>query len=255
MTTPNTAPNPSPGPGPHTTTALVLAELARVHNLTGTIHALITTRQAGVGFLTVEAAHAMDDMIRTEKTDRYRHGVDGIKVAGNTPAPGSIAAFSLLAEWRQLLVDTENDTVKRGGLTGLRVAAPDLDDSDTARVVRVSGLVATTTHQPLLDRTHRDLVDLATRMSRCIDGNQLMAAPVRCPWCGRDTLVIDLGDGTATCGKDRKTGRLETCLCTHSWCPCTTTGTRHVWHRSKGHQADGWQTLASLTRDQREDQR
>lgn len=234
--------------------ALVLAELARVHDLTGPLRDLVTTRQAGIGFLTVEAAAAMDDLLRTEKADRYRHRVDGIKVLGNAPSPGSIAAFSLLAEWRRLLVDTENDTVKRlERATGLVGAAPTGRDSDVDRFMRVAELLAATTHRPLLGRVHRDLVDLATRMTRCIDGNQLMAAPVNCPWCRRNTLVIDLEAGTATCGRDRDTYRLEECLCTHSWCGCTTTGARHVWHRSKGHQADGWQTLASLTRDQRED--
>lgn len=233
-------------------TILVLTELARVHDLTGPLRDLVSTRQAGVGFLTVEAAKAMDDMIRTEREDRYRHRIDGIKVVGNTPAPGSIAAFSLLAEWRRFLTDTENDTTKHLDGLGLREVATG-PDTDTARVVRVAGLLEATTHGPLLARVHRDLVDLAVRMVHCIDGNQLMAAPVACPWCGRDTLVIDLEDGTATCGRDRDTYRLEECLCTYSWCECTKTGARHVWYRSKDHQADGWQTLASLTRDQRED--
>lgn len=216
---------------------LVLTELAGIRTDLQLIRPLVTTRQATLGFLSVEAAKVQDDLIREERRDRAQHARDGIKVSGVTPAPGSINAFSLLAEWEALLADVERSTTARLARIGLcHVASrPAGDDSETARYRRVVELVRVLNRDVYLRRVHTDLVDLHARVTRCIDGNQVKALPDPCPWCGRKTLVVDMGAWVATCGRDPETGEFETCLCSDSYCDCKTKPRtyRHTWLQSE----------------------
>lgn len=217
------------------TAALVLAELARVHDLTGPLRDLVTTRQTAVNYLSVEAAKAQDDLIRAEKAARYRTAVEGIKLVGHAPAPGAITPITLLVEWHDLLVAAENDAATRLSLVGPRpLGDTTRGDDPVARVQRVADLVALVTDRRYLERLHRDLVDLGERIDRCVDGPHLIAAPRNCPWCGRDSLVVDLKQMTTTCSTDRASGRVESCVCSDPLCACKSLGLRHVWYQARG---------------------
>lgn len=230
------------------TLTLVLTELAAIRDELPALRALVDTRQAGLGFLSVEAAKVQDDLIRQERHDRARHAQDGIKVTGVTPAPGSINAFSLLAEWTGTLVEIERFLVERLAFAGLchvatRPTAHDLDD--TARYGRVLELLTGCRRTRWLTRLHADLVDLHERVTRCIDGSQVKAMPDPCPWCGHHTLVADLTAGVIRCGRDPHTGNYEPCICSDSYCACKTPGQhRHEWRRDeKAHKTTSWQGL------------
>jgi hypothetical protein len=227
---------------------LVVAELAAIREQLPALRALVDTRQAGLGFLSVEAAKVQDDLIRQERRDRARHAQDGIKVTGVTAAPGSINAFSLLAEWTSTLVEIERFLVERLTFAGLchlatRPGTRDLDD--TARYTRVLDLLAGCRRTRWLNRLHGDLVNLHDRVTRCIDGTQVKAMPDPCPWCGHHTLVADLTAGVITCGRDPHTGNHEPCICSDTYCACKTTARhRHTWRRDeKAHKHTSWQGL------------
>ena len=227
---------------------LVLAELHAIRVDLELVRPLIVTRQATLGFLSVEAAKVQDDLIRNERADRAQHARDGIKVSGQTPAPGSINAFSLLAEWDHLLGDIEHSTTARLQMAGVcHVASrPGRDDTDEARYDRVVALLSVLDRDRYLRRVHSDLVDLHARVTRCIDGNQVKAMPDPCPWCGLQTLVANLTLGVITCDRDPATGEHETCLCCDSYCLCKTKPRehRHTWQRAdKAHKASSWEGL------------
>lgn len=232
-----------------TVLTLVVTELAGIRAQVPALRALIDTRQAGLGFLSVEAAKVQDDLMRQERRDRARHAQDGIKVTGVTPAPGSINAFSLLAEWTGLLSDVERFLVERLAFAGLchiatRPTAHDLDD--THRYTRVLELLAGCRRTRYLHRLHADLVNLHERITRCIDGTQVKAMPDACPWCGHHTLVADLTAGVITCGRDPHTGNHEPCVCSDTYCTCKTKprAFRHTWRRDeKAHKHTSWQGL------------
>lgn len=226
---------------------LVLAELARVHDQQPLLRALLVTRQPGIGFLTVEAAKVQDDLLRTERRDRYAHARDGVTVPGHAPAPLSVSPLSLIGEWRDLLLDTHRFLTEhhvRAGLTETRHVSRGCTDQElyatlTARLT-ASGLARTS----YLTRLHRDLVDLGDRGTRCIEGTQIKAMPDLCPWCGLQTLVADLDTGVITCQQDRDTGQYQWCICSDSYCPCQTSHHRHTWHRNhKAHKTTSWQGL------------
>lgn len=231
-----------------TSLALVVAELAGIRADLPSLRQLVDTRQAGLGFLSVEAAKVQDDLIRQERRDRYAHARDRISVTGVTPAPGSINAFSLLAEWTALLTEAERFLVARLQAAGLchlatRPGRHDLDD--TTRYTRVLDLLAGCRRTSWLDRLHTDLVDLHGRITRCVDGTQVKAMPDPCPWCGHHTLVADLTAGVITCSRDPHTGNHEPCVCSDSYCACKTTRAhRHTWRRDdKAHKTTSWQGL------------
>ena len=228
---------------------LVVAELAGVREDLRLVRTLVSTRQATLGFLSVEAAKVQDDLIRDERADRVQHARDGIKVSGQTPAPGSINAFSLLAEWEDLLGDVERSVTAR--LLRARVchisSRPGAGDTEeAARYARVVELVRVLSRDTYLRRVHADLVDLHARVTRCIDGNQVKAMPDPCPWCGHHTLVANLTTGVITCDRDPHTGEHETCLCSDSYCPCKTKprSHRHTWQRDDpAHKGSSWEGL------------
>ena len=232
----------------NTSLTLVVTELAAIREQIPALRVLVDTRQAGLGFLSVEAAKVQDDLIRQERRDRARHAQDGIKVTGVTAAPGSINAFSLLAEWTSTLVEVERFLVQRLTSAGLchlstRPGAHDLDD--TTRYTRVLALLAGCRRTRWLNRLHTDLVNLHDRVTRCIDGTQVKAMPDPCPWCGHMTLVADLTAGVITCGRDPHTGNHEPCTCSDTYCACKTTARhRHQWRRDeKAHKHTSWQGL------------
>jgi hypothetical protein len=227
---------------------LVLLELHTLHDDLRLVRPLIVTRQATLGFLSVEAAKVQDDLIRDERADRARHAREGIKVSGVVPAPGSINAFSLLAEWADLLADIERSTtarLQRAGVCHI-TSRPGMADSDADRYSRVVELVSVLSRDRYLRRVHADLVDLHARVTRCIDGNQVKAMPDPCPWCGLNTLVANLTTGVITCDRDPSTGEHETCICSDSYCLCRTKPRehRHTWQRDdKAHKASSWEGL------------
>lgn len=228
--------------------ALVVAELAKVREELRLIRPLVTTRQATLGFLSVEAAKVQDDLIREERADRARHARDGVKVSGVVAAPGSINAFSLLAEWENLLADVERSITTR--LLRARIclitSRPAGPDTEAARYDRVVELIGVLNRDTYLRRVHTDLVDLHSRVVRCIDGNQVKAMPDPCPWCGRHTLIANLTRGVITCDRDPHTGEHETCLCSDSYCPCKTKprSHRHTWQRAdQAHKGSSWEGL------------
>lgn len=231
-----------------TALTLVVTELAGIRGDLASLRVLVDTRQAGLGFLSVEAAKVQDDLIRQERRDRVQHARDRISVTGITPAPGSINAFSLLAEWTATLTEVERFLVERLTFAGLchlatRPGAHDLDD--TTRYTRVLELLAGCRRTRYLHRLHSDLVDLHGRITRCIDGTQVKAMPDPCPWCGHHTLVADLTAGVITCGRDPHTGNHEPCICSDTYCACKTTARhRHTWRRDeKAHKHTSWQGL------------
>jgi hypothetical protein len=235
---------------------LVLTELAGVRHDLDLVRALVDSRQPSLGFLTVEAAKVQDDLIRAERRDRARHAREGVKPSGVVPAPGSVNAFSLLAEWNDLLADVERSITTRLLRAGVchvttRPMALESDDVETAadlRYLRVVDLVSVLSRDRDLRRVHNDLTDLRARVQRCIDGNQLKALPDPCPWCGHMTLVADLASGEIRCGRDPHTGDYAACVCSDSYCPCKTTPIRHrhTWHRDhQPHKATSWQGLRS----------
>ncbi|WP_426243731.1 hypothetical protein [Nocardioides sp. LHG3406-4] len=229
--------------------ALLLADLGAIHELIPVLRHLVDTRQAGLGFLSVEAAKVQDDLIRKERRDRVRHAQDRVTTTGVVPAPGSINAFSLLADWTFLLVDIEQ-TITRHllhvGICHIKTRPSSTQPSDTERLHVAEGLARVTTRRPLLERLHRDAADLHERIDRAIEGTQVKAMPDPCPWCGRHTLVADLTAGVITCGRDPDTGEHETCLCSDSYCACKTSPRRHrhTWHRDQpGHKSTSWHGL------------
>lgn len=230
--------------------ALVLAEFAGLRKDLGFVKAyLIDTREAPtLPFLSVEAAKVQDDLIRSERRDRYRNAIEGVKLSGVTPAPGSVAALSLLAEWEDLLADVERSITTR--LLRARVcliaSRPAGPDTEAARYARVVELVNVLNRDVYLRRVHTDLVDLHARVTRCVEGNQVKAMPDPCPWCGHHTLVADLNRGVITCDRDRHTGEHEPCVCTDSYCACKTKPRthRHTWQRDdKAHKGSSWEGL------------
>lgn len=227
---------------------LVLTEMAGIHDDVRFIHALVVTRQPGLGFLSVEAAKVQDDLIRAERRDRARHAREGVKPSGVVPAPGSVTAFSLLAEWSHLLADVEQSITTRLLRAGVcHVTTHRAGDDDNTRFIRVSELIRVTTRRRYLERLHTDLVDFHGRVTRCIDGNQIKAMPDPCPWCHRMTLIANLTTGVIRCERDPHTGDYASCLCSDSYCQCkTTTKFRHEWRRDeKAHKSTSWQGLRS----------
>lgn len=232
-----------------TALALVVTELAAIREQIPALRALVDTRQAGLGFLSVEAAKVQNDLRREERRDRARHAQEGIKVTGVVAAPGSINAFSLLAEWTATLTEIERSLVTRLERSGvcLVVSKPggrDLTDVD--RYTRALDHLAGCRRTRWLDRLHGDLVNLHERITRCIDGTQVKAMPDPCPWCGHQTLVADLTAGVITCGRDPHTGEHEPCVCSDTYCTCKTKprAYRHTWRRDeKAHKNTSWQGL------------
>lgn len=243
-----------------TALTLVLTELEAIRVQLPTLRSLVDTKQPGLGFLSVEAAKVQDDLLRQERRDRLDHARDGISVTGHTAAPGSINAFSLLAEWTALLVEIERFLAARLEAAGVcvLVAAPARADmDDTTRYMRVVRLLTGCRRDRWLGRLHSDLVDLHGRVTRAIDGNQVKAMPDPCPWCGHATLVADLTAGVITCGRDPDTGIHEPCVCSDSYCACRTSGRhRHTWHRDhKAHKATSWQGLRRAINAREESQK
>lgn len=231
-----------------TALTLVVAELAAIRADLPALRMLVDTRQAGLGFLSVEAAKVQDDLIRQERRDRYAHARDRISVTGVTPAPGSISAFSLLAEWTSLLTEIERflaERLRSAGLCHLALRPGHVDLDDTTRYTRVLELLAGCRRTRWLERLHSDLVDLHDRITRCVDGTQIKAMPDPCPWCGHHTLVADLTAGVITCSRDPHTGNLEPCVCSDSYCGCKTPSRdRHTWRRDKkAHKTTSWHGL------------
>lgn len=231
-----------------TALTLALAELEAIRVELPTLRMLLDSRQRGLGFLSVEAAKVQDDLLRQERRDRVEHARDGITVTGHTQAPGSINAFSLLAEWTALLVEIERFLTSRLDAAGVCVLAtgPSRDDmDDTTRYIRVVRLLAVCRRGRWLTRLHSDLVQLHDRITRAIDGNQVKAMPDPCPWCGHRTLVADLLAGVIECGRDPDTGHYEPCICSDSYCPCRAPGRfRHTWMRDhKAHRGSSWHGL------------
>lgn len=230
--------------------ALIAAEMAAIRVELPALRALVDTHQAGLGFLSVEAAKVQDDLIRQERADRVQHARDRVTVTGITPAPGSINAISLLAEWSLLLYDADRFLTERLEAAGVCVitAPRDVDAyalNDLLRYTRVLELLRGCRRSSWLRRFHADVVDLRTRITRCIDGNQVKAMPDPCPWCHLPTLVADLTAGVITCSRDPHTGQYQPCICSDSYCACKTPGrSRHTWHRDhKAHKTTSWQGL------------
>ena len=230
--------------------ALLLADLVAIDELIPVLRHLVDTRQAGLGFLSVEAGRVQDDLIRKERRDRVRHAQDRVTTTGVVPAPGSINAFSLLADWTFLLADIEQTVTRhllRAGICHIRTRPTGTQPSDADRLRVAEELTRVTTRRPLLERLHRDATDLRDRIDRAIEGTQIKAMPDPCPWCHRHTLVADLTAGVITFGRDPDTGNYEPCSCSDSYCACKTTGRhRHTWHRDeKAHKTTSWQGLRS----------
>lgn len=227
--------------------ALVLTELAGIRNDLAFVRTyLIDTRQAPtLPFLSVEAAKVQDDLARAERKDRYRNAIEGVKLSGATPVPGSVAALSLLAEWDTLLTDVERSTTTR--LLRARVcliSSRPADDVD--RYDRVVELVGVLNRDAYLRRIHSDLVELHAKVTRCIEGTQIKAMPDPCPWCGHQSLVANLTTGVITCDRDPHTGEHEPCVCSDSYCLCKTKPRthRHTWQRAdQAHKGSSWEGL------------
>lgn len=227
---------------------LIVAAIAHITTDLATVRQLLTAPQAGIGFLTVEAAKVQGDLIRAERRERHRMTKEGIVPTGEVPAPAAIAAYSLIAETDDLLNDIADRVTTR--LARARVSSihtrPLGHDATTAdRADRTALLVGHLTRLPTLRRFHTELEDLHTRITRYIEGAYLLGMPDPCPWCHRHTLVADLNTGVITCGRDPDTGNHETCLCTDSYCPCHAAGRhRHTWHRDhRAHKTTSWQGL------------
>lgn len=248
---------------------LVLTELAGVRHDLELIRALVDSRQQSLGFLSVEAAKVQDDLIRKERGDRARHAREGVKPSGVVPAPGAVNALSLLAEWADLLAGVERSITTRLLRAGvchvttrpMPLETDDIDVQAELRYVRVVDLVHVITRGKYLRRVHADVVDLHTRVIKCIDGSQIKAMPFPCPWCGRDTLVADVSErvGEIVCGRDPATGDFSFCRCTDSYCPCQAAGNhRHTWWRDRRtvtsgdrgfrFDAESWAGLQTLRR-------
>lgn len=239
--------------GDDTPRVLVLTTMGAIRHDLGLVYALIDTRQPGLGFLSVEAAKVQDDLARAERKDRARHARDGVTPSGVVAAPGSISAYSLIAEWHQTLAETEHELTTRLTRVGIchitsrpdPTAGNNPDRDDALLYARVVDLIAATTRPGWLRNLHTHLEDLHTRITRCIDGNQVKAMPDPCPWCGHRTLVADLTTGVIRCSRDPETGNYQSCICSDSYCACKTpTRERHTWHRDhKPHKTTSWQGL------------
>lgn len=242
--------DPHQKPPTHSTDlrTLVLTELAHLRTQANNLADLIDTRRPTTGYLTVEAAKAQDDLLRTERTDRARHAREGTIPTAVVAAPGSISAFSLRSEWHALLADTERSIATRLLRAGIchTSSRPTTNTSTDQLCDRVEELLAVTTRPTYLERLHRDLVDLSTRITRFVEAAQIKALPDPCPWCGHLTLVADITNGVITCGPDRDTGITQWCICSDSYCDCQTASWtyRHTWHRDhKAHKGTSWQGL------------
>lgn len=227
---------------------LVLAELGHVQQQQPLLRTLLDTHQAGIGFLTVEAAKVQDDLLRTERHDRLAHARDGLTVPGHAPAPVSVSPLSLMGEWRDLLLDTHrflSEHAARAGIVDAFASDDATTDDELADALTTRLVVLGFKRTSYLNRLHRDLVSLGDRGARCIDGTQIKAMPDPCPWCGLNTLVADLTNGVITCGTDAATGIRQWCICSDSYCPCHTNHRhRHTWVRDhKPHKTTSWQGL------------
>ena len=221
-----------------------LHDLDRLLPLAG---ALVDTRQRGIGFLSVEARMVMDDLVRKERRDQLDNLKAGIKLTGATPAPGSIAAYSVREEaQRDLdeLAEWLNHRMRTAGVcmvSGLSFAGIGYDDPHVARLARY---VAETTSISLLRYVHTTLEDITGRTRNVVDGRDIKAHPEPCPFCGRRTLVVYLtrpwehaaatGEGVIRCERDPHTGQYETCVCNDTYCACKTGGRhRHEWRNGQ----------------------
>jgi hypothetical protein len=235
-----------------------LLELDQLLPLAG---GLVDTHQRGIGFLTVEAAKVMNDLVRSERRDRIAQAKDGIKLTGPVPAPGSIAAYSLREEAQRVCDELAQILTTRLNRAGVcLIPTPPIPANwigiHDPHVARLADLVAVTRRTSTLRVIHGHVEDITTRVRRLIDGNDTKALPEPCPFCHRHTLVAYLAEDQEVirCERDPKTGQHETCICDDSYCHCKTGGRRrHEWHRNKGSQKWGWyglrqdQDLASRT--------
>lgn len=252
MTQPNTTEQPH-----------VSVEDLRVHigqtltDLAGKIRQvqdLVDTRQRGLGFATVESLAAMDEQIRKERAARLwnEKARGGVKITGDVPAPGNIAAWAYLAEAHMILLEESRRIVRAfhtAGVCSLHQLPPEPTIPQIlGHLRRLSWHLATPRPLERLLRQLESLVDEATRLLDGADKTRLEGA---CPHCGRRTLVVyftgtrHVREGTIRCDRDPDTGQFEDCVCPDPFCDCKNDPRhRHEWHRDNGTGPNGWWKLA-----------
>lgn len=242
-------------PGGEDLQVLISTALTDLVNVLPKLRELVGGHQRGLGFLTPDAAAVMDDLVRTERRDRLYHAQQGIKVTGESPAPGNLQAWTLLAEIDLTLghlVRRITTQMSRAGicpyLPHRRTGEP--DTGDLIRTLRQ--LTWYVTRNRLLELTFRDVEDLVARADRVLDGDDKARLDAPCPHCERNTLVAYFNDGVIRCDRDPKSGRFEDCVCPDPMCDCKSRPHyRHQWFRDLGTAPNGWWKLAdrlNLTR-------
>lgn len=215
---------------------------------------LVDTRQRGLGFATAEALMAMDEQIRKERAARLwnEKARGGVKITGEVPAPGNIAAWSFLAEAHMLLLDESRRIVRAfhaAGVCTLHQLPPEPSIRQLlGHLRRLSWHLANARRLYRLYIQLEYLVDEATRLLEGADKTRLDGA---CPHCGRKTLVVyftatrHIPEGTIRCDRDPDTGAFEDCVCPDPFCACKNDPRhRHEWHRDNGTGPNGWWKLA-----------
>jgi hypothetical protein len=217
------------------------------------------THQATGSFLTVEARAYMDDLVRSERLDRHRNLLEGIKVTGEVPAPVGVAASSIVAETETYLADAVHRLTTKLHAAGVCALVEHENHSTTLEArgsvdelaVRLRGLVDMVGNPTRLIPIHRTLEDLVTRARRAAEGPDTAALPDPCPHCGRMSLLVHLSAGITRCERDTTSSQRHPCRCTEPYCPCTRDRDyRHEWSRAaKAHTSTSWQGLRRAQKD------
>lgn len=220
---------------------------------------LVDTRQRGLGFATYEAKQIQDDQIRKERRDRadayawlranqlhWNLLHDLPKPTGDTPAPGNVRAWSVLAEVELVLCDLIRSTERAFIAAGV-CALYRLPDNPTPLdlVEHLRRLSWHVNNTRMLTRIESQVEWCSSEVTSLLDGNDKTVLDGPCPHCNRRTLVVTFATGVIRCERDPHTGQYETCVCPDSYCDCKTDPRhRHEWHRDKGTTNSGWWSLA-----------